>query len=389
MNSIKLQFGDVRGKSIITPNQFVSHMIEHIAWRLGVSVEVLWQDRNWKSLGVELGRQIKKFTPKQNQGVALGMIDDGSAEILIDLNNDGLRLVAEKNVNLKRFLSSRCEQMQSGKPFIDLLQGLCVGLNTSIFINISSFEDPHHTWEAVFRGIGIALNKIFCPVVAIESSQDRSMVLRQTAETQISAKVYFNSKRKNKLAIVVDKSINVKNMEKILQLLADIAGFKFDIQFKAKVLSSSHVVMEDLGLVLGKACLKIFKSRMAKIGANGAGSSIQTLKDLKNKPVRVGLSVEGRKFCRIFSGVGEDVIRQKLLIGQDILGNLRSEDLDDFLDGFAGGMGCSLLIVVKKLIKPEDFWQAVFAGIGEALREAYLPNPYRKGVPPGVKANLA
>jgi imidazoleglycerol phosphate dehydratase HisB len=128
---------------------------------------------------------------------------------------------------------------------------------------------------------------------------------------------------------------------------------------------------------------------MAKIGANGAGSSIQTLKDLKNKPVRVGLSVEGRKFCRIFSGVGEDVIRQKLLIGQDILGNLRSEDLDDFLDGFAGGMGCSLLIVVKKLIKPEDFWQAVFAGIGEALREAYLPNPYRKGVPPGVKANLA
>src|SRR3989344_377143 len=101
MNSIKLQFGDVREKSIFTPNQFVSHMIEHIAWRLGVKAEVLWKDQNWESLGAKLGREIKKFTPKQKQGAAFGMIDDGSAEVIIDLvKKTGLKLKSVKNIDL-------------------------------------------------------------------------------------------------------------------------------------------------------------------------------------------------------------------------------------------------------------------------------------------------
>ncbi|MGZ9187285.1 MAG: HAD family hydrolase, partial [Candidatus Binatia bacterium] len=35
---IDLQFSDVLVKRIVTPNEFVSHMIEHIAWRLGVAI---------------------------------------------------------------------------------------------------------------------------------------------------------------------------------------------------------------------------------------------------------------------------------------------------------------------------------------------------------------
>ncbi len=413
MNSIKLQFGDVTKKSIVTPNQFVSHMVEHIAWRLGVSALVIWKNEDWAELGMELGSQIKKFAPKQTQGVALGMIDDGSAEVVIDLSKKGLKLESVKNINLNWFLSARCEQLNSGKPLVDLLSGLCQGLKSRIEINICSFEDPHHTWEGVFRGVGMALNKIFTPKVILDISsikqgqsikqqnidagnlvvQKCSMsgatVYRKTAETQITVGVVFGGRQKNKISINVDKSINMKGLSNLISLITQRAGFGLNVDFQAEVLSSSHVVWEDVGLVLGRALLEVLKARMEKVGINGAGSNLSSIKDIKSKPISLGLSVEGRKFWQFFPVSADyQAVRKNLLIGKNILGNLRSEDLDDFIDGLSGGMGCSLLIVIKELSKPEDFWKAVFAGIGDALKEVFLPNPYRKGVPPGVKASL-
>ena len=392
MNSIKLQFGDVRKKSIVTPNQFVSHMLEHIAWRLGTNVEIVWENQDWKSLGLELGKQIGKFTPKQNQGVALGMIDDGSAEVLIDLERKGLVLNSVKNIELNWFLSMRSEQLSSGKPLVLLLQGLAAGLPAKIEIEICSFEDPHHTWEAIFRGVGTALNKIFARDVVTDTKsrkKDSAIVSRKTAETEITATISFGDKNKNKILIDVDKSINVKNLDKLLSLLTKKAGFRLAVDFKAEVLSSSHVVCEDIGMVLGRTLLKILKSRMEKDGINGAGSNINSALDLRNKPVVVGLSLEGRKFFKIVPVKSDyQTVRKNLLLNQNVFGNLRSEDLDDFLDGLCGGMSCGLIIIVKELLKPEDFWKAVFEGIGESLKEAFAGNSYRKGVPPGVKANL-
>lgn len=392
MNTIKLQFGDVREKSIVTPNQFVSHMIEHIAWRLGAKIQLVWETKNWKLLGVQLGKEIKKFTPKQKQGVALGMIDDGSAEVVIDLNKKGLKLTSVKNINLPWFLNMRCEQLNSGKPLIVLLEGLAEGLGAGFEIKICSFEDPHHTWEGVFRGVGMALNKIFTPQISVqkESSTNKATVNRKTAETQITVNVNFESQAKNGIVIDVDKSTNVKGLDKLLVLITQRAGFSLSIDFKAKVLSSSHVVWEDIGLGLGRALLEVLKIRMEKIGINGAGSNLRRPTDVKSLAVKVGLSVEGRKFLKIFpASQNYQTVRKNLLLGKNIFGNLRSEDLDDFLDGLCGGMGCSLIVVVDRLTKPENFWKSVFAGIGDALKEVFLPNPYRKGATPGVKANLS
>ena len=142
-------------------------------------------------------------------------------------------------------------------------------------------------------------------------------------------------------------------------------------------------------MVWGRALLKVLKLRMKKTGINGAGSNLNCAKDIKSKSISLGLSVEGRKFWKIVpASTDYQTIRKNLLLGQNVFGNLRSEDLDDFIDGLCGGMGCSLILVIKKLSEPEDFWKAVFEGIGEAMKETFLPNPYRKGVPPGVKANL-
>ena len=134
---IKLAFGDVRNKSIVTSNHFVSHMIEHIAWRSGLSIDLNWDNENWKELGLELGKEIKKFPLKKKQASTLGMIDDGSAITSIDFNATGSELKTTAGINRDWFLSLRCEQVETGRPLLELFEGLSEGLEAKIESTIS------------------------------------------------------------------------------------------------------------------------------------------------------------------------------------------------------------------------------------------------------------
>lgn len=416
MNIVKLTFGDVRSKRIKTHNDFISHMVEHIAWRLGCSIDFEWSNTQWESLGDTLGAQIRSFTPRCPSAAALGMIDDGSAEVLIDLDKNGeLEVSAGATIDLEWFLSLRCEQLSSGRHLVDLLSGLANGLSAKISLKICSFEDPHHTWEGIFRAVGIALNKIFAPPnqplifsSPMESDMDGGDIIiaarsgylaeirRQTAESELSAVIDF---KKNQPMVFQYKGTPIahfrgtnalKGLGELLQMVAGEAGFTLQTVFRSKVLNSSHVLLEDTGMVIGKALREILVKRMMDLGINGAGSSIQKPLDFTDQKISVGLSVEGRKFWRFAPlNTTYQEIRQRLIIGHTIKGGLFSEDLDDFLDGLSWGLGCSLVIHVKNLPPAADAWVMIFKNLGIALREVFEINPYRKGVAPGVKANLS
>jgi hypothetical protein len=129
-NRIALNFGQVTNKKVVTPNDFVSHMVEHIAWRLGCEIDLFWNSNDWKTLGYFLGKTINKFEPLQSKGAALGMIDDGSAEVHIDLSaSAGVLFESVNAIDLDWFLSLRCEQLSSGVPLVELLQGMTKGLD--------------------------------------------------------------------------------------------------------------------------------------------------------------------------------------------------------------------------------------------------------------------
>ena len=129
---------------------------------------------------------------------------------------------------------------------------------------------------------------------------------------------------------------------------------------------------------------------MEHFGANGAGSSLCSKDDFYNQPIRVGVSVEGRKFFKFVPFQDSfDVIRKHFIIGQKVLDSLLSEDLDDFLDGLAGGLDCSIIIHLKELKDANEGWQLLFKNLGKAMKQVFDLNPYRKGVPPGVKATLS
>jgi HAD superfamily hydrolase (TIGR01509 family) len=411
-NRIVLNFGQVTKKRVGTPNDFVSHMVEHIAWRLGCEIDLFWNSNDWKALGYFLGKEIGRFESIQTKGAALGMIDDGSAEVLIDLSGSaGLEFESVAAIDIDWFLSLRCEQLASGEPLVQVIKGMSQGLDGVFTIRVCNLEDPHHTWEGIFRAVGIALNKIFpgktndhhlilppAPEENVTSgdisitmrSVDLCKIVRKTAESQVALLVDFSKKTHSKCRFNVSDTIRMEKFCELIRLFSDAAGCSIDVDFNATVLSSSHVAVEDTALVLGRALKEILVLRMQTYGVNAAGSSIETPDDFFSQSIRVGVSVEGRKTWKMIPFDGNYASLQKtFIIGRNVLEALFSEDLDDFIDGLSGGLGCSIVIHFKEKPDPDTGWKMIFKHLGTAIKTAFEINPYRKGVPPGVKATLA
>jgi imidazoleglycerol phosphate dehydratase HisB len=416
-DKLELSFGDVRQKQIQTPNDFVSHMLEHVAWRMGLRIELQWNRTDWRELGRAVGEKISHYPARSNQAAALGMIDDGSAEVLVSLGHEGIDFSGSQAVDLQGFLGSRCEQVDSGQPLQELLEGLAVGLHARIEVKVGNYEDPHHTWEGIYRAVGIALARIYTPVEekerlsaelardlkteanctqgelsVLERGVNRAVVRRGTAETGVTVGVDFGKAASARVTLDVGESIRAAliGIDPLFTSFARALGAELAIDFQSKKLSSSHVVMEDIGLVMGRALLEVLKLRMEKYGLNGAGSNVHNASDMSEGAAAVGISVEGRKFWRFVPQDGDFArLKGSFLIGQTVLGGLRSEDLDDFIDGLAGGLSASVMVHLRDWSDPGRAWQNLFEGVGSALREAFEVNPFRRGVPPGVKATLA
>lgn len=411
---VTMQRGHVTRKHITTPNEFVSHMVEHIAWRLGAEILLEWPDDDWHRLGMALGQQAAELGLADEEAVALGMIDDGSAEVRIGTPGPGARgrVHGVPNLDLEWFLGCRCEQLTTGRPLVELLDGLAHGLGRPVDVTVWSVEDPHHAWEGVYRSLGIALSRLLpaidqatepstaIPKVApatasggaltvLERGPRRAVIERSTAESRVAITVDFDGEPGARCRFEVPPRLPVRGLAPLVDTLARSAGLAVDVLFESLVLSSSHVVAEDVGLVLGRALQEILVQRMEQLGVQGAGSSLRRVEDLDRRAVRVGISVEGRKIWKLIpAAVPFDILRRRFVVGQTVAGDLYSEDLDDFIDGLSGGLAASILVHCAELPPADAGWRQVFEGLGEALAEVLAPNPHRRGVPPGVKATL-
>jgi imidazoleglycerol phosphate dehydratase HisB len=418
MNRLKLSFGKVTEKAIHTPNDFVSHMVEHIAWRMGCTIELDWRDEEWTALGRTLGGRIAGFEPCRDAAAAMGMLDDGSAEALVELGSPGgLRIDAGAGVDLEWFLSLRCEQLTSGAPLVALLTGMAQGLSAAVTVKVCNLEDPHHTWEGVFRAVGTCLSRIYSPppeaddghpatavekeldsgdIVVLRRSATGAEIRRGTAESGITAAVDFDANRPSEFCYSGPPishyagTCALESVGRLLEVIAAAAGLSIRIRFTAKALSSSHVLLEDSGMALGRALREVLIIRMMTAGINGGGDSLQTAEDFHHRKIRLAVSVEGRKFWRFVPlNTSPRQLQRALIIGQTVMGGIYTEDLDDFFDGLSWGLGCSIMVHIKKLPAADAAWGLIFHDLGLALKTVFEPNPLRRGVPPGVKANLS
>ncbi|MGB6165346.1 MAG: HAD family phosphatase [Pseudonocardiaceae bacterium] len=418
---VSLGRAGVMSKTLSSPNEFVSHMIEHIAWRLGCSIDLSWTNDDWRGLGSALGREVRKLSIRREAARTIGMIDDGSAEIQVTTTSSGgAVLTASRQVDLEWFLSSRAEQLSDGKPLVEVLKGLGAGGDLDLKILVASFEDPHHTWEGIFRGVGITLDTMFneqpvapnppsnagtkSPAKPLPETGQRAVergwtvqrvsewgasLERRTAESVVRVNLLLGAPSV-RCTINVASSINVAGMVDLLAEFAEGAALQLDVTYEAIRLSSSHVVTEDIGMTLGRALRYVAIERMEKFGIHGAGSSIKDPNVGPHQPIRVGISMEGRKFWK-YVPMSQDYgeFRKNFLVGHTLVNGLYSEDLDDFVDGLAGGLESSIIIHVDNDTDPVAGWPMLFRGLGEAMAGLLAVNPHRLSLAPGVKATLA
>ncbi|WP_354701328.1 HAD-superfamily hydrolase [Paraconexibacter sp. AEG42_29] len=406
--------GDVTDKRLDSPNEFVSHMLEHIAWRTGCSFALDWACDDWLWLGETVGDQLEPLLDGDARAArALGLIDDGSCEVTITRTSrmtDGvLMLQGVAGYDAERFVGLRVEQLADGQALVDVLEGLARAAGLGIRVDIASVEDPHHTWEAIFRAVGVALRGLSRTLTAhadgtgptiVERDDTRAArgyglqrqessspgavrMLRTTAESRCTVEVAVAA---GPLALTLETSDAVDS-DGLIALVAELglaAGLSGTIDFSALELSSSHVVAEDVGMTLGAALKELATDRMNAFGIEGAGSSIDV-----DAPIRVGVSWEGRKFLQLVPiGWSREELRDQV-IGSTLPSGLFSEDLDDFLDGFVGGMGCSVVVHWEPVADVESAWLLVFTGLGTALAGLLAPNHAKRALIAGVKATLA
>jgi HAD superfamily hydrolase (TIGR01509 family) len=412
--------GDVTRKRLDTPNEFVSHMLEHIAWRTGCAITVDWAGDDWDWLGHAVGEQLAVLLDGEaTLSRALGLIDDGSCEVTLERTQADAGLVVltgsgPGGVDPERFVGMRVEQLTTGLPLVQLLEGLTRACGLRLTVALASLEDPHHTWEATYRAVGIALRGLSRTLIAhaegtgdttptdaddgraargyglrVEhAGPDTVRVVRTTAESVCVADVALAPAACGlALTLATSDSVRCEGLVDLVARLGAAAGLSGALDFSALELSSSHVVAEDVGMTLGAAVKELATQRMHAFGIEGAGASVTNAP--VQEPIRVGVSFEGRKFLQLVPlGWTREELRDQL-IGGTLTSGLFTEDLDDFLDGFVGGMGASVVVHWEPVADLDAAWALVFTGLGLALGALLAPNHAKRALIAGVKATLA
>lgn len=156
-------------KKIVTHAPFFSHMLEHIAWRSGVTVEtgftldeftlnhVIYED-----LGITFGKAARAYIWENRAegavgyGDAIGIIDEAKASCAISFEERAFCDITHEKISLP----AETENVLS-EDLITFLEGFAQGGLCTLHIDIEKGKNGHHIWEAVFRALGIALGRAF------------------------------------------------------------------------------------------------------------------------------------------------------------------------------------------------------------------------------------
>ena len=163
---VTIEKGELRPdyrKQIRTPLPFLNHMIEHIAWRAGLNIDIALSLDEFQlnhlvtedvsmTLGKAVGEFVKLNTPS-GYGFGIGIIDEAKAEAAISFEDRALLSLTSK---------VDYDEMVEGMPaeeLITFLDGFAQGARCTLHMDIEKGSNGHHIWEAVYRALGIALGE--------------------------------------------------------------------------------------------------------------------------------------------------------------------------------------------------------------------------------------
>jgi imidazoleglycerol-phosphate dehydratase len=193
----------------------------------------------------------------------------------------------------------------------------------------------------------------------------RGVIDRQTTETHITVRLNLDGRG------TYDVRTGIRFLDHMLELFARHGGFDLRIRAKGDLDVDQHHTVEDLGIALGEAVDKALSSRR---GINRAGYFVMPMDEALGV---VAIDLSGRAHA---------VVDARLNV--DRVGDLQSELITDFFEGFARGARANVHLKVLYGRSGHHQVEALFKAFGRALRVACSVDRRLAKVMPSTKGLL-
>jgi len=188
---------------------------------------------------------------------------------------------------------------------------------------------------------------------------------RKTKETQIRASLNIDGKGRYEI------STGVRFLDHMLELFAKHGGFDLALIAHGDLDVDQHHTVEDIGIVLGQLFAKALGDR---VGINRAGYFVLPMDETL---AVVALDLGGRPYLAY-----KDRVKTRLV------GDLQSELLEDFFQGFTVHAGANLHAKILDGRSNHHQVEAIFKCFARALRYACSKDARLKNQLPSTKGLL-
>ena len=188
---------------------------------------------------------------------------------------------------------------------------------------------------------------------------------RATKETSIRVRLTIEGRGKYKVAT------GIRFFDHMLELLAHHGGFDLELDVKGDLDVDQHHTVEDVGIVLGQAFAEALGK---KRGILRAGYFVMPMDET------LGLAAVD------FSGRAAAVVDTKVRVR--IVGDLQSELVHDFFDGFARGAQANVHARILYGRSNHHKIEALFKAFARALRAACWRDKQMARLLPSTKGLL-
>ena len=188
---------------------------------------------------------------------------------------------------------------------------------------------------------------------------------RKTTETDIRIRLNLDGQGKYSV------STGIRFLDHMLELFARHGGFDLDLKARGDLDVDQHHTVEDVGIALGEALLKALGT---KKGINRAGYFVMPMDETL---ALASVDLSGRPYL-----VLQVPIRARLV------GDLQSELLEDFFQGFATSAKANVHLKTFYGRSSHHAIEALFKALARALRYACSHDARLKDQLPSTKGLL-
>ncbi|HEX8711780.1 MAG TPA: imidazoleglycerol-phosphate dehydratase HisB [Terracidiphilus sp.] len=188
---------------------------------------------------------------------------------------------------------------------------------------------------------------------------------RQTTETGIRIRLNLDGRGKYSV------STGIRFLDHMLELFARHGGFDLDIEAHGDLDVDQHHTVEDVGIALGETLLRALGT---KKGINRAGYFVMPMDETL---ALASVDLSGRPYL-----VLQAPIRARLV------GDLQSELLEDFFQGFATSAKANVHLKIFYGRSSHHAIEALFKALARALRYACSRDARLKDQLPSTKGLL-